>query len=167
MNALDALVLPRYIDTRPPVIQKVSVLPAGASSQPTDLILNGNTRVEMNAYDQVDGNADRRRLGIYQAGYQILRSDLSPIGDIKWTISFARIPAPEAVTIAYAKGSKSGATGETIFDYIVTNQVDGDNYSESYFDPSVLDNGSYVLRVFAADEAGNKTYADTKFEVRK
>jgi len=131
------------------------------------LPLNGKTRIIMRAYDQIDGNAARRRLGLYRAGYQLLRQDQTPLGDVQWTLKFDRMPTNDAVTFVYADGSKSGATGETIFNYIITNNVDGDTYKEGYFDAAALENGLYVLRVFAADYFGNQTYFDSRIEVNK
>ncbi|HMS43512.1 MAG TPA: hypothetical protein PKE69_25000, partial [Pyrinomonadaceae bacterium] len=68
------------------------------------------------------------------------------------------------VRFVYAKGSKSGATGETIFNYIVTNEVRGNFAKEDFFDAASLEKGNYILRVFAADYFGNKTLKDLEFE---
>ncbi|HCA59016.1 MAG TPA: hypothetical protein DEP46_13670, partial [Blastocatellia bacterium] len=56
--------------------------------------------------------------------------------------------------------SRSGATGETIFNFAVTNRVDGDKFSEGFIDPATLPPGQYILRVFAADFFGNTTQKD-------
>jgi NHL repeat len=171
MNALDALILPGIADSRPPVIEKVSFFGDEGSSQQAPkqgrIQLTGKTRIVMRAYDQVDGNAGRRRLGLYQAGYQILRPDHSPLADIQWTIRFDRLPDPRSIRLVYADGSKSGATGETIFNYTVTNRVDGDTYREDYFDPDALAPGIYLIRVFAADYFGNTSYLDNQVEVKR
>ena len=172
MNALDALVFPGISDSRVPVIEKVTIADENwrvieTKSPGGRIQLAGKTRVIMSAYDQVDGNAGRRRLGIYQAGYQILYGDGSPLGDRQWTIRFDRLPVPAAVPFVYAVGSKSGATGETIFNYIVTNHVEGDNYREDFLDVSSLGQGEYILRVFSADYFGNTSHIDTAFEVKK
>ena len=169
MNALDALILPGIADKRPPVIDKVAFYSAGSEVKASSgkLQLKGNITIVMQAYDQVDGNAARRRLGLYQAGYQILRSDRTPINDILWNIRFDRMPRSAAVPFVYASGSKSGATGETIFNYIVTNHVDGDEYSERWLDTSSLDPGNYVVRVWAGDYFGNNSYVDTPVEVTR
>lgn len=170
MNALDALILPGIADSRPPVIEKVSLVSGSGvetTLPPGRIQLAGKTRVVMRAYDQVDGNNGRRRLGIYQAGYQVLRTDNSPVSDIQWTIRFDRLPAANSIRLVYADGSKSGATGETIFNYIVTDRVDGDDYREDYFDPAALAPGEYVLRVLAADYFGNTSHSDIQFEVKR
>jgi NHL repeat len=171
MNALDALVLPGITDTKPPVIENVRFVNADASEAVKDrsgrIELSGKTRIIMRAYDQMNGSAARRRLGIYRAGYQLLRAYNTPLGDVQWTLNFARMPAGGAVPFVYADGSRSGATGETIFNYIVSNRVEGDIYSEGYFDSARLDSGTYILRVIAADYFGNQTYLDTQIEVKK
>jgi hypothetical protein len=169
MNALDALILPGVADTRPPVIEKVSLTMSGVDATPKagPIELRGRVRIVMQAYDQVDGNAARRRLGIYKAGYQLLSATYQPLGEIQWTIIFDRLPPAAAVPFVYADGSKSGATGETIFRYIVTDRVEGDSYREDFFDATALTPGSYVVRVFAADYLGNTTQMDTQVMVVK
>jgi hypothetical protein len=116
------------------------------------------------AFDQMDDNADRRKLGVYQLGYQILKGE-TPIIDKRETISFARLPDSKTVKIVYAKGSKSGAAGETIFNYVVTNQAGGDTAREDFFDAINLENGNYVLRVFTADYFGNQASEDIEITI--
>ena len=145
------------------MIDKVTFLIGDSEIKPLagKVQLSGKIKVVMQAFDQVDGNAARRRLGLYQAGYQLLRPDKSPMGDIQWNIRFDRMPRTSAVPFVYAVGSKSGATGETIFDYIVTNHVEGDDYSEGFLDAATLDPGNYIVRVWAGDYFGNNSYVDT------
>ncbi len=169
MNALDALVLPGVSDSIAPIIQQVSLFdenwqPIGETRQPNSRIkLDQKTRIVVRAHDRMDGNAERRRLGVYRIGYQVLREDLSPLSDVNWTISFDRMPEAEAAPFVYAVGSKSGATGETIFDYIASNRVSGDSFQEDFFDAANLENGNYILRVFAADFFGNQISKDIIF----
>lgn len=165
MNAIDALILPGISDTRPPTIEKVTITDEnGAELTVTagSVHASGKLRVIMRAYDQVDGNSDRRRLGLYKAGYQLLTKDGAPLADEQWTIVFDRLPRSAAVPFVYAEGSRSGATGETIFNYIVTNRVEGDSFSKDWLDMSALPAGEYVLRVLAADYFGNTVHADAK-----
>lgn len=172
MNALDALALPNLTDTRPPTIEKVTPFDENnieiETTNPSLRIrLAGKVRIVVRAFDQVDGNAERRRLGVYKLGYQLLKSDGTPISDIDWTIVFDRLPPHEAVKFVYANGSKSGATGETIFDYVVTNFVSGDEFREGFLDTTTVENGVYTLRVFAADYFGNEAHKDLDIEVSK
>lgn len=169
MNALDALNLPDVSDKIAPTVETVSLFDENwqlineTSNANARINLNGKTRVVVRAYDRMDGNAERRRLGVFKIGYQILKTDETPVSEINWTISFDRLPDSKAVKLVYATGSKSGATGETIFRYIATNRVRGDEFREDFFDASQLQNGEYVLRVFAADFFGNQTFKDINF----
>ncbi|MGB7200778.1 MAG: hypothetical protein WBD16_00770 [Pyrinomonadaceae bacterium] len=172
MNALDALILPNLTDTRPPTIEKVMLIDENRreieTTNPNSRIkLSGKIRIVARAFDQVDGNAERRRLGVYKLGYQLLKSDGTPMSDLNWTIIFDRLPPHGAVPFVYANRSKSGATGETIFDYIVTNFVSAEEFRTGFLDTTTVENGVYTLRVFAADYFGNESYKDLNIEVLK
>ncbi len=172
MNSLAALTFPNLQDSRPPNIEKVSLFDEfwreiETVAPNSRIMLKGKTRVVVRAFDQMDGNSDRRRLGIYKLGYQIVGPDGIAQSEPKWMIAFDRLPAAEAVPLVYANGSKSGATGETIFNYIVTNFVNGDEFREDLFDATTLENGSYILRVIGADYFGNTTSKDLTIEVLK
>lgn len=172
MNALDALVLPGVSDERSPTIENVTLFNENWQEFETEttserIKLSGKTRIVVRAYDQMDGNAERRRLGVFRVGYQILKADETPVSDIDWTISFERLPEPEAVKFVYAVGSQSGATGETVFNYIATNRVNGDSFGEDFLKVGELENGDYILRVFAADFFGNTASKDVKIEIEK
>ncbi len=172
MNALDALVLPGITDSRPPTIEKVTLTDENwheleARTPNARIPITGKTRIIVRAYDQVDGNSDRRRLGVYQVGYQILHKDLTPVSEPVWTIKFDRLPAAASIGLVYANGSHSGATGETIFNYIATNRVDGESFKEDFLDTAALDAGDYVLRVYAADYFGNRSTKDMLVTIAK
>lgn len=185
-NALAALELPGVKDTVAPVIEKNGVRLFDSNGKefvaPTatkeerrgqetgkPLIVRGDVRVVVRAYDQMDGNAARRRLGLYQLGYQVLSADGLPaqgFSEPLWTISFESLPDDSrAVPLAYAEGSKSGATGETIFAYVVTNVVRDRSATESFWHTSALPEGDYILRVYAADFFGNKTTRDVAVRI--
>jgi sugar lactone lactonase YvrE len=169
MNALDALDFPGITDSIAPVIERVLLYNDNwqslveTSKQNARIKLDGKIRIVARAYDRIDGNAERRRLGVYRVGYQVLREDETPLSDVNWTISFDRNPDAAAVKFVYANGSKSGATGETIFNYIASNRVSGDEFREDFFDAGVLESGNYILRVSAADFFGNTTSEDINF----
>lgn len=170
MNALAALTLPGVSDGIPPVIDAVSVFDESWNEIETingssRIKLTGKSRVVVRAFDRMDGNPDRRRLGVYRVGYQILNADGSTRTDLDWTITFDRNPTWEAVKTVYARGSKSGATGETIFNYIATNRLRTDSFSEGFIDASTSEPGNYTIRVFAADFFGNQAYKDIPIEV--
>ena len=172
MNALDALIFPGISDTRTPQIEKVSFFGENWQEFETEsatgrIKLTGKTRIVVRAFDQMDGNSNRRKLGVYKIGYQILKEDKTPVQEIKWTISFDRLPAQEAVKFVYAQGSQSGYTPQTIFNYIASNEVGGGNFRENFFDSSSLETGNYIMRAFAADYFGNFASQDVKIEVSK
>ena len=171
MNALDALVLPNVSDGIPPTIDKVEVFdenwrPIEAVSPGARINLTGKTRITVRAHDRMDGNPERRKLGVYRVGYQLIPAGGTP-GEIDWTITFDRNPPFEAVKTVYAKGSKSGPTGETIFNYIVTNRLNKDGYGEGFFDAAQFGAGQYTIRVYAADFFGNQAFKDIQIEVKK
>ncbi|MEP6787247.1 MAG: hypothetical protein ABJB40_02365, partial [Acidobacteriota bacterium] len=172
MNALDALILPNLTDSRPPTIENVTLfdqnwreIETGGKDQ--RIKLSGKTRIVVRAYDQADGNSERRRLGVYKIGYQLIKPEGSAVTEVNWTIIFDCLPVAAAVPLVYANGSKSGATGETIFNYIVTNHVRGDDFREDFFDVGPLPAGIYTLRVMVADYFGNISNKDISIEVLK
>lgn len=172
MNALDALEFPNLSDNIAPVIEKVSLADENWRVFETQnanqrIKLSGKTRIVVRSFDQMDGGAARRRLGVYRLGFQILREDQTPLTEEKTTISFARMPDEDFVTLVYAPGSQSGYTPVTIFDYVVSNEVDGSAARENFLDAANLEAGNYILRVFAADFFGNKTVKDLNFEIVK
>lgn len=172
MNAIDALQLPGISDTRSPVIEKIGLfeqnwhpietVPVGGR-----IIIDDRIRITVRAFDQIDGNSERRRLGIFKAGYQVLKPDMTPADDTHWSITFDRLPPADSVAMVYANGSHSGATGVTIFDYIVTNTVSSERAVDSYFDPNLFEPGNYILRCSVSDYFGNTTYKDVKIEVKR
>ncbi|MFZ1699695.1 MAG: hypothetical protein WAU71_02645 [Pyrinomonadaceae bacterium] len=172
MNALDALAFPGISDSRSPAIEKVEFYaqnwnPIETVPPNSRIRITGKTRIVIRAYDQMDGNSERRRLGLYKLGFQVLLSDKGAIPDQSWTIRFDRMPPNEAVPFIYADGSHSGATGETIFRYIVSNFLEGDEFREAFLDPADLAAGNHTVRIFAADYFGNMSSKDIEIEVIK
>jgi len=124
------------------------------------LVISGDVFIILTAYDRVDGNAASRKLGLYRAGYQILREDGSPAPGFEqplMNIDFSRLPSdPEAVTVVYAPGSGVSAYGTpTKFRYIVTNVVKNGEALEGALRTAALAPGNYTLKVIAQDYAGN------------
>ncbi|HXG85198.1 MAG TPA: hypothetical protein VNI84_14350 [Pyrinomonadaceae bacterium] len=172
MNALDALIFPNIADMIAPTIEKVSLFDENWREIETEktkerIKLAGKTRIVARAFDRMNGNGRNRKLGVYRLGYQILRADNSPLSDIQWTISFDRPPDEDAINLVYAAGSQSGYTPQTIFNYIVSNQVNDNEVRQDFFDAGALENGNYTLRVFAADFFQNNTTRDIDIEIIK
>jgi hypothetical protein len=170
MNALAALELPGVSDGRTPVIENLWIYDQNDSPVETVLpnariSLRGKVRVVARAYDQMDGNSERRRLGVYKLNCELFRGSerLNALGEIE----FARMPASAAIPFVYANGSHSGATGETKFDYIVTNFSNADGFREGWLDAGALPGGDYKVVVTAQDFFGNAATRSFSFEVGK
>jgi hypothetical protein len=107
-------------------------------------------------------NAERRRLGLYKLGYQVLKADGSPapgFNEPRINILFNRLPGDRAATkVAYA--AESGITvygsATTRFLYEVTNTVRDGRAAPGVWDTSQLPKGDYILRIIAADYSGNE-----------
>jgi hypothetical protein len=126
------------------------------------LIVRGDVSIVVEAYDQVDHNASRRRLGLYRLGYQVLRTDATPAPGFdapRINIEFDRLPPErEAVKIAYADDSGITVYGSatTRFLYVVTNVVRDGRAITDTWRASELPPGDYLLRIVASDYAGNE-----------
>lgn len=126
------------------------------------LVLRGRVRIVVDAFDQVDGNQPRRRLGLYRLGYQILQPDGSPAPGFEQPrvqIEFDRLPPDrDATKIAYADESGITVYGSdaTRFLYEVTNTVRQGRAERGVWDTSTLPLGNYTLRILAADFSGNE-----------
>ena len=200
VNALAALELPGLVDTVPPVIESVTLTgehdeplnespeksgkskgrktgdkkSARANPRPQTnqrLPVHGRLRIIVRAYDQVDGNASYRRLGLYRLGYTLLNADGSPatgFAQPRYNIVFERLPVdPRAAVIAYGLGSQSGYTSKTVFAYVVTNIVRDGEAREDFWDTTTLTPGNYTLRVLAEDFFGNRATRDVPVAVVK
>src|SRR5689334_6290216 len=157
-----------FKDDIPPTIEKNGIQlfdPSGSQftqKQNGRLLVTGRVRIVVDAFDRTNFNADRRRLGLYRVGYQILKSDSSRapgFAEPRINILFNRLPPDRASTkIAYA--DQSGITvygsASTRFLYEVTNTVRDGRAEPSVWDTSQLAPGDYILRVIAADYSGNE-----------
>lgn len=134
------------------------------------LIVDGLVQVVVDAWDQVDGNARRRRLGLYRLGYQVLNKDGSPAPGFptpRETIAFNRFAGSEAARTVYAAGSGIPYFGRrsTRFFYVVTNTLRNGIAAVDRWDTRMLPAGDYTLRVLAADIAGNEAVANRDLQV--
>jgi hypothetical protein len=75
------------------------------------------------------------------------------------------MPAEDSVGYVYAPGSRSGARGVTIFNFLASNTVRGEEFSEGFLDASALAPGKYTIRTRVADFFGNIAYKDILIEV--
>lgn len=169
INAFAALQLPGVKDSVAPTIERVILFDENWLEIEEGKMLRGKIRIVVRAYDQMDGNNARRRLGVYRLGFQILNADNSPVAGFtepQTTISFARLPENEiGANFVYAFGSQSGYTPNTVFNYIVTNIVRDGAAREDFLETAKFPNGDYKIRVFAWDFFGNQTTLDTRVKI--
>jgi sugar lactone lactonase YvrE len=120
----------------------------------------GRVSIVTDAYDQMDGNQARRRLGLYKLGYQLLHADGSPVAGFEAphiTQIYDRLPRErEAVKLLYADGSGITVYGSkaTRFTYALSNTLQGGLALPGSWEVGSLAPGEYTLRIYAADYAG-------------
>lgn len=161
-----------FEDTVPPVIARGGVRILGADGLPLAarerkrVVVTGHVRIVVDAWDQVNGNLPRRRLGLYRLGYQILDAEGQPVAGfagMRETLRFDRHPANrDAARLIYADGSGIPAYGSrtTRFLYLVTSTLRDGVAADGVLDTTRLPPGDYTLRILAADLAGNEAAAN-------
>ena len=167
VNAL-LLHFPGFADHIAPHIDGVQLL--DAASQRLIALQNGRLLVPSaagpldivaDAWDQVDDNEARRRLGLYRAGFQILHADGTPLpgyAQPRIGVEFDRMPiAADAVKILYAPASGDTVHSDqpTRFLYVVSNVVRHGLAARGGWNPAGLAPGDYTIRIYAADRSGN------------
>jgi sugar lactone lactonase YvrE len=167
----------QFEDRVPPTIARAGVRVFREDGQPITerrrgrLVIDGRVRVVVDAWDQVDGNERRRRLGLYTLGYQVLKRDGSPAPGFETprnTIRFDRVqPGSDAARMIYAAGSGIPFYGRrsTRLLYVVTNTFSGGVASMGAWDTGELPPGDYTLRIIAADTRGNVASANRDLAV--
>jgi hypothetical protein len=173
-----ALRFPGLTDHRPPQIDGVQILDGAGrplSDRRSGRLLvpreGGAVSIVVDAWDQVDGDDARRRLGLYSVGFQVLRADGTPVSGFEQphiNLVFDRMPLdPDAVKIAYAPDSGDRVHGAklTRFLYLVTSHIRGGRAAASGWNPADLSPGDYVIRILAADYAGNQALAGRDFAI--
>ncbi len=173
-----ALGFVKYADSHPPRIDSIELL--DALEQPLAGKKNGRVvvprgtqgvQIVVDAWDQVDRNLPRRRLGLHAVGYQVLRADGTPLPGYetpRMNIEFNRMPADEeAVKIAYAPGSGITVHGNAVthFRHVVTNLVRDGKLATGLWQTSALPPGDYMLRITARDYSGNVAAAGRDLRV--
>ena len=159
--------LVHFADTIPPVIVRGGIRIIGedglafTKSERRRLVVHGRVRVVVDAWDHVDANLARRRLGLYRLGYQVLDAGGQPVEGFeapRETIRFDRHPDGDAARIVYAAGSGIPVYGSrrTRFLYVVTSTLRDGVAEDGTFDATRLPPGDYTLRILAADFAGNE-----------
>jgi sugar lactone lactonase YvrE len=161
-----------FVDRVEPVIEKDGIQLFDQSGtrlsekQAGRLLVHGSVNIVVDAFDRNGMNANRRRLGLYSIGYQILRPDDTPAPGFeqpRMNLVFNRLPADrDATKIAYAEQSGITVYGSatTRFLYHVTNTVRDGRAANGVLDTAQLPGGDYTLRIIAADYSGNEAHAN-------
>lgn len=167
--AVNALALPftGLRDTVPPRIQSIALYDANGQRLPRKKGQRlhvartlGAVTIVAAAYDQMDDNLARRRLGLYKVGYQLLHADGSPVSGFETpriTQVYDRLPRErEAVKLLYAENSGITVYGSkaTVFAYAVNNTLHDGVALPGTWKVDGLEPGDYLLRIYAADYAG-------------
>ena len=157
-----------FKDDIPPTIEKdgIQLIDANGAriqqKQGERLVVSGQVRIVVDAFDRNNLNPERRRLGLYKLGYQVLKADGTPAPGFEQpniNILFDRLPGNrDAVKVAYVDESGITVYGSktTRFVYEVTNMVLEEHVARSVWDTSQLPKGDYILRIIAADFSGNE-----------
>ncbi|WP_296250497.1 gluconolaconase [uncultured Stenotrophomonas sp.] len=131
----------------------------------------GGLQLVVEAWDQVDNNLPRRRLGLYSLGYQILDATgraLPGYEQPRTNIIFNRMPPQrEAVKLAYAADSGITVHGSssTRFRYVLTNTVRDGLLGSGELQPMELQPGNYTIRITAKDYSGNEAALGNRLDI--
>lgn len=133
--------------------------------------LGPGVQIVVEAWDQVDRNLPRRRLGLYQVGYQILDAAGQPLQGYeqpRFNIVFNRMPRERSATlVAYAPDSGITVHGSAVtrFRYLVTNTVRDGLVETGRWLPEALPAGDYIIRASARDYSGNEAVGPRDLKV--
>lgn len=130
------------------------------------LMVSGDVSIAVAAYDRVDGNGSKRKLGLFRIGYQLVNDDGTHAKGFEQpliNIEFNRLPPEDSsVSKVFAFGSGVSAYGTpTRFKYIITNRVRDGEAISGFLRASSLAPGNYLIKVIAEDYAGNRASGKT------
>ncbi|WP_313347950.1 NHL repeat-containing protein [Stenotrophomonas sp.] len=158
-----------YADTFAPRITEVALLDdadhpmtPGADGRVAVPRQGPGVQIVVEAWDQVDRNLPRRRLGAYQVGYQILDAAGTPLTGYeqpRFNIVFNRMPRENSATVvAYAPDSGITVHGSAVtrFRYLATNTVRDGRVDTGRWQPDALPAGDYIIRASVRDYSGNE-----------
>ena len=107
--------LVQFEDTVPPTIPRGGVRVYDENGQPFKqrvkgrLVVRGRVQIVVDAWDQVDGNAKRRRLGLFRLGYQVLGRRRRSRGGIRVAARLDRVqPALDGAGRAARRVTRRG-----------------------------------------------------------
>ena len=154
-------------DTRPPLVERDGIEIVDINGVPfrlkqnNRLVISGDVRIIVTAYDLMDNSASYRKLGLYKCGYQVFKEDGAPASifiEPLMNIDFKKLPVyRDSVVFTYANGSGVIAYGTPAkYRYIVTNRVCDGDMREGFLRTSLLPRGDYKIIIIAEDFFGNR-----------
>ncbi len=167
-----------YADHVAPKIDDIALL--DSNNQRLTEKLGGRLRIAresnglqlvVEAWDQVDNNLPRRRLGLYSLGYQLLDAAGRPVPGYEQphtNLIFNRMPPQrEAVKMAYAADSGITVHGSssTRFRYVLTNTVRDGLLADGALQLAGLQPGNYTIRISAKDFSGNEAMVGRELQL--
>jgi sugar lactone lactonase YvrE len=163
-----ALPFPGLRDTVAPKIQGIALYDANDKRLPSKKGQRlqvpralAEVNVVVDAFDQMDGNLARRRLGLYRLGYQLLQADGTPVAGYEQPRimqTYDKLPKQrEAVKVVYSADSGITIYGSkaTRFTYSLLSRLEEGEVTPGRWQIGTLAPGDYTLRIYAADYAGN------------
>ena len=168
-----------YADSVAPTIDDIALLD-GSDQRLTEKVDGrlrvlrdgGGLQLVVEAWDQVDHNLPRRRLGLYSLGYQILDAGGLPLPGYeqpRTNLVFNRMP-PQRAAVKAAYAADSGITvhgsHRTRFRYVLTNTVRDGELATGLWQPAELPEGDYIIRITAQDYSGNTAIEGRELPVR-
>ncbi len=135
------------------------------------LVPRADLQLVVDAWDQVDDNLPRRRLGVYSLGYQWLRADGTPLAGFEApheSVRFDALPDDADIKKAYADDSGISVQGraETHFRYLVSSAARSGAVAFGPWATSAIAPGDYTLRIVAKDWSGNEATRGRDVDVR-
>ncbi|MDM4768071.1 NHL repeat-containing protein [Pelomonas sp. SE-A7] len=165
-----------FIDTVAPRIDSIELFDAAGKRLKRELagallLPRAPLQIVVDAWDQVDDNLERRRLGVQKLSWQLLNEDGTPLSGFEQpreTLNFEQLPVDDELGVKLAYAPASGITVHgaraTQFRYQLANQVRDGKAVEGRWDPSGLPAGRYRLRVEVSD--GNSNRAQRELVLR-
>lgn len=159
-----------FVDDVPPRIDSIELFDAAGKRlakrdrEGVLMLPRAPLQIVVDAWDQVNDNLERRRLGVQKLAWQLLKEDGSPApgfeSGLRESLNFEVLPVDDELGVKLAYAPSSGITVHgakaTQFRYQLANALRDGRAVEGRWDPSDLPAGRYRLRVQVRDGSGNQ-----------